>query len=167
MKKTVLIVLILVMLINIGGCYKIKYMGWKEVDIKGYDNIMIPKDWLYSQNNGYTYLTDRPIEENGCNVYFVETVWEPLPNEDGNKISINDYYGEIILIDYIKSAVLSSGVFLGEYRCMINGVEDSCLYILFTDNEAGELEIITFNKEITYNLLEKIAMSYKTRILNW
>ena len=58
-------------------------------------------------------------------------------------------------------------MFLGEYRCMINGVEDSCLYILFTDNEAGELEIITFNNEITYNLLEKIAMSYKTRILNW
>ena len=162
MKKTVLIVLILVMTFSMGGCNRIKYIGWKEVDIKDYGTIKVPDTWMYSEHNGYVYLTDRPLEEEGCIVYFVETEWEPLLNEDGNEVSINEYYGEIILKDLIINGSTSLGAYFGMFNFLLNGEPTIGYYYSFDDvsEDKPRLYFVSFNMDITYETLEKIAYSH-------
>ena len=161
MKRAVSIVLILVMTFSMGGCNRIKYIGWKEVDIKDYGTIKVPDTWMYSEHNGFVYLTDRPIDEEGCRIYFVETIWEPEKNKNGYEVSTNDYYGDIVKMDFVKGANISNGAFYSEYTFNLNGEQTTGYYLrLIKQCHEQTLHLVAFNKDITYETLEKIAFSH-------
>ncbi len=161
MKKAVLVVLMLAMVLSMGGCNRIKYIGWKEVEIRDYGTIKVPDTWMCSEHNGYIYLTDRPLEEEGCIVYFVETIWDSGVNIDGYELTSNDYYGEIIKMNFVKGANLSNGAFYGEYTFNLNGEQTEGYYLrLIMQCHKQRLHLVSFNKNITYETLEKIAYSH-------
>ena len=46
----------LAMVLSMGGCNRIKYIGWKEVEIRDYGTIKVPDTWMCSEHNGYIYI---------------------------------------------------------------------------------------------------------------
>ena len=82
--------------------------------------------------------------------------------EDGNKISINDYYGEIIRKDLIINGSTSLSGYYGKFNFLLNGEPTIGYYCSFDDltENTPKIYFVSFNMDITYETLEKIAYSH-------
>lgn len=108
-RKNLSLVLIAVFLLSaLSGCVNLlvdlapelayDYRQWKTVELENVGSFMVPEAWILTEKDGILYFTDRPLEEECCTIYMVETPINPYAAvEETDK---NPYLGEIRAIAF-------------------------------------------------------------------
>ena len=97
MKKRIVLIsiTIVVLAISVGVVlYLCRYAGWKQVNIKNVGSFLIPEEWYFTEADSRYYISDRPLEEEGCIIYLEQFVdYTGIKSEPAKLYSNSSLYG--------------------------------------------------------------------------
>lgn len=151
----------------------VRYKDWKEVEIEDCGTIKIPKEWVMTEYDGRLYLSDKPLDEEDCTVYFVQSHSYPTSasiaaGSDEGAVDTNLFSREVQMLKSERSSVISNGAIYGEELYSVDGVEEKKLYLELSNlHYHTRVYLITWDESIDEDMLIKIAKSFvETRIEN-
>lgn len=152
MKKTIsALLLISLMLSMLTGCGP-NYEGWKDVELANCGTIKVPAGWMKCEHNGKVYLTDKPLEEENCTIYFFQS----FTVQDSTVFSEN-----IEWIDCLSSEVFSDGAGVGKARLSFDGVIQDVLYFWLPLSDGRDADFFAMDESIDEDTVRKIAKSFE------
>lgn len=156
MKKLIIIILIIALTV-FTSCYS----GWKTVKINGVGSLKVPENWVYTEEDGLAYFTDRPIDEDDCGIYLVE----PIITRDnvGNDIISNKLFGDAKYIDIITGTGLSNSAGYGQEEYEQDGRKIT-KYVIWLYGEKRCPTLIAWDDLVDEETIKKIAESYLVEI---
>lgn len=108
LKKILAILILLILLTVCASCY----YGWKTIEVDGVGSFKVPKEWIYTVENGLVYLTDKPIDEEDYSIYFIEPI--VYLDREKNTIISHKLFGKAKYMDSLEGKVLSNLAFYGQ-----------------------------------------------------
>ena len=145
--KPLLFILVALLLLELfTGVFS--YWGWKEVEVENYGTIKVPGDWVYTRLTDGGCFSDRPLEEDGCVYYLVETgaILDRLDESLGIVREMEPMYGN----------VLSNGAVYGSQKMKINNQKtEVCFLMTYTT------DFLAYDDSVDSAMVEKIAKTYR------
>lgn len=160
MKKiSIFILLTMLIVIVLSSCTD--YTGWKKVEIEGYGTLMVPEEWVYTEKDGLSYFTDKPMDEYGYVIYLMEV--KSYYDEAVDKTYIeNEFFGGAEAIELVENVGYSNSVMYCVYKYMYEGNEINRASIDIPTSDMTEEKYLTnWEDNVDYEILKKIANSYE------
>lgn len=165
MKKIIIIAIsILVFSIAVVSIFFVyesnKYNGWKTLYIETYGTVKVPDSWILESKDGLFYLTDKPLDEDSCNIFFIQTksyatVFENYESVVESNRKANQFQHKKM----ISGGVLSNSVTYGKSLYLVNGVEREMLNINLLFGQK-EIEFVAWDESIDESFLKKMGESF-------
>lgn len=89
-KKILFIIVILTICIILISCSS----GWKSITLDGVGSFKVPEDWIFTNEDGLIYFTDKPIDDEDCGIYLVEPIHSS--DDKGNRYIYNPLFGNAL-----------------------------------------------------------------------
>jgi hypothetical protein len=123
-------------------------------------SIKVPKDWVVTYRDDFLYLTDRPLDEKGCQTYLMGMV---NPEVSG---PLFEQYEGVEHLGKVKSSIAENSTFysLDEFRIDGNVCLRYVVYLIGMDSQRPPRNkgyaLISWDDLLSKRIISKIARSF-------
>ena len=160
LRVTCIATAVILLMMILSGCSRspdYTYDGWKEVEIPGYGTIKMPVNWKACEKDGKLYLTDKPLDEPDCHIYFFQT------NYDENTVVCGKTVRLVEAWLYEDDEVFGNGAIIFDAKFNVDGVTQTLDHFALAgaSSTLPHLFLCTFDADISKETIRKIAKSYE------
>lgn len=171
MRKIISIVLLVAFLVaTLGGCrdvimaiepmYAYDYSQWKTVELENIGSFMVPQTWVFSEEDGIVYFSDRPLGEEGCIIYMAEKSTYLL----NDVTEVNPYIGEMQALEGEYGAVFGNSGYYALWNFSLNGETVSKFIVIFDMTVASGGSyclLVGWDDAVDEDVVMQIAASFR------
>ena len=153
--------IVLAFLLLLSACSnRHEYDGWQEIELSGVGTCKIPQEWVYHEDEGIVYITDKNMDESSeYQVYLMGAIYE---NRQGVSFSqlLSQLQGkEIEFLEPISSEVFSNSATVGNAKYLVDGQSCEMIFLELYSTDKS-LDAFVCDPSIAYDLVEKVGKSF-------
>lgn len=148
LKKIIIVATILLIIIMCTSCDN----GLQIINIEGLGSFKVPNSWIYTEEDGIVYFTDKPIDDEDCSIYLIE------PMVSNGYVS-NKLFGKAGYTKTITYKTLSNSANYGSRNYLQDDNSYKRYFILFIGVDRGLL-LIAWDDLVEEDTIKEIAESY-------
>ena len=146
----------------LSGCSS-AYKGWQEITLYNCGTFQVPGDWVITEQEGYLYLSDLPLEAENAQVYLVQQTYEEVSFDDEAKVLANEVNPEWEAYkpkEEVYSEVFSNNAICTKDRYPLAGQDLDLYSITFTNLEIT-VRFLAPDPALDEKTIIKIAKSFE------